>query len=293
MIAENGLDGMLRHLIGELHKWIWRATRLLATVTPDDGESDEFSASPSPALTHLAEMEARLLATAGDCIEPRFLHRLMAEDPAVFILVMSVAFKPDESKAPSASGASEQDVDLVDAIKPSPDDTSGRPLVAILQASPGLAFRVAHSWRTVPGSDVEGSIDAELLMAWIHDARQLLAECGRLDIGDEHIGHALAGAPAGSDGIRPPAVVRNVLERCRSSSIDLGLQIALSNDAASGGVTVSQGAITKCEEDAVEFRARATRIADRWPRTAHVLRGLAEGIEAQARWYHDILEDRT
>ena len=212
VITENGVDGMLRHLIGELHEWIWRASRSLATVAAADGESDEFSASPSPSLTQLAEMEARLLASAGDCIEPRFLHRLTAEDSAVFTLLMSVAFEPDESQTPSASSASEQDVDLVDAIKPSPEDTSGQPLVAILQASPGIAFRVAHSWRTVPGSDPDGSIDYESLIAWIDQARNLLVESNRLDIGDEYIGHALAGAAAGDDAVRIPPAVRDALD---------------------------------------------------------------------------------
>ena len=293
VIAENGVDGMLRHLLGELHEWIWRATGLLATVAPADGESDESAEPPSPALTQLAEVEARLLATSGDCIEPRFLHRLMAQDPAVFTLVMSVAFKPEESQAPSASGASEQDVDLVDAAKPSPDDTSGQPLLEILQASPGLGFRVAHSWRTVPGSDAEGSIDSDFLVAWIDEARERLVENNRLDIGDQYVGHAFAGAVAGNDGVPIPPAVRDALEHCRSSHVDLGLQVALSNDVSANGGSVSEAAAVDCTEAAGRLRDQAARIADRWPRTAHVLRSLAEGQEAQARWYRDLLDDRA
>lgn len=287
-ITQGPADGMLQHFIEEVHKWMWRA----ATVD-DEGDGGQFSSSRLPSPQDLAAMELGLLATRRDCIEPRFLHRLMADDPSVFVDVISIAFTPDETPVDGSADARGADDKLANVTESRAGDTSGQPLAARLRSSPGLAFSIAHSWRTVPGSRRDGSIDATALSAWIDDARRRLAEQRRVDIGDEYIGHALAGAPRADDEIRIPRAVRDALEHCRSKHVDSGLQIALSNDDTGGAVTVTESAVMEYEAAAEQFSDQAVLVADRWPRSAHVLRGLAEGSRAQARWYRDILNNRT
>lgn len=285
-IAQSPTGGMLLHFIEEVHKWMWRA----ATADNDGGQ---FSGSRFPSLQELAAMELGLLATRRQCIEPRFLHRLMADNPSVFVDVVSIAFTPDETPADSSADARDTGNEAATVAEPSAGGESGQPFVPLLRSSPGVAFNVAHSWRTVPGRQRDGNIDAIALTAWIDDARRLLAEHRRLDIGDEYIGHALAGAPAGDDEIRIPLAVRDVLEHCRSKSVDSGLRLALSNDETGGAAKVTESAVTEHEAAAVQFSDQAVLVADRWPRSAHVLRGLAEGSRAQARWYREILNDRA
>lgn len=287
-IDQSADDGMLRHLIAELHKWMWRTANAEGEVAGDQIPALEF---PSP--HELGAMEVGLLAAHPDCIRPRFLHRLMADSASVFVDLVSIAFTPGETSADSSAGAQDADNETASATEPEAGDELDQPLVAALRSSPGLAFSVLRSWRTVPGSQRDGSIEATVLNAWIDDARRLLAECRRLDIGDEYIGHALAGAPAGDDEIRIPRVVRDALEHCRSRSVDSGLRLALSNDETGGAARVTESAAAEHEAAAVQFSDQAVLAADRWPRSAHVLRDLAEGSRAQARWYREILNDRA
>ena len=279
---------MLQHFVEEVHKWMWRA----ATVE-DRGDSGQYSGLQFPSPHEFAAMELGLLASHRDCIEPKFLHRLMADDPAAFVEVVSIAFTPDETPADGTADAPGVDNEPANTTESGADDASGHPLSARLRSSPGLAFNVVRTWRTAPGSHHDGTIDTVVLTAWIDNARQLLAVHRRLDIGDEYIGHALAGAPAGDDGIRIPRAVRDALEHCSSKHVNAGLQIALSNDETGGAVRVTESAVTECETAAAQFSDQAVLVADRWPRSAHVLRGLAEGSRAQARWYREILNDRT
>ncbi|MDE0498542.1 MAG: hypothetical protein OXH86_14435 [Acidimicrobiaceae bacterium] len=287
-IAQNAGDGMLRHLIAKLHKWMWRAAKA-------DGEvaGGQIPALELPSPHELGAMEVGLLAARPDCIKPRFLLRLMADNASVFVDLVSIAFTPDETSADSSAEAQDADNETASAIEPEAGDELDQPLVAALQSSPGLAFSVLRSWRTVPGSQRDGSIDATALNGWIDEARRLLAKRRRLDIGDEYIGHALAGAQVGDDEIRIPRAVRDALEHCRSKYVDSGLRLALSNDETGGAAKVTESAIAEHEAAATRFSDQAVLVADRWPRSAHVLRDLAEGSRAQARWYREILNDRA
>ena len=54
-----------------------------------------------------------------------------------------------------------------------------------------------HGLADVPGRDEFGEVRSNLLATWVKAVRDALADLGRLEIGDIHIGQLLAGAPAG------------------------------------------------------------------------------------------------
>lgn len=190
----------------------------------------------------------------------RALYRLLGREPQEFVQMIQTLYRAegDPKRTPSAQE----------------------------QAFGHLAFNVLRNWRSVPGQRDDGTIDGEALFAWVRAARLALSDSGRGSVGDEQIGEMLAASPVGSDGIWPAEEVRDVIDTLGSSRIDTGVNIGRSNRR---GMT-SRGAFEGgTQERALEeqYRKDADTIATRWPRTARVLRSIAEGYRSQARM-HDL-----
>lgn len=145
------------------------------------------------------------------------------------------------------------------------------------------AFSVLRKWRRLPGQRDDRSIDGDHLLRWVQGARLSLSEAGRADIGDEQIGQALAASPAGSDGVWPCEAVRRVVESIGSPSIETGLYLGVVNKR---GVT-TRGLYEGGDRErqiASDYR-RWAAAAGKWPRTARLLRRIADSYEQEARWH--------
>lgn len=125
----------------------------------------------------------------------------------------------------------------------------------------------------------------------VTDARAKLEESGHLEIGDSHIGRVLAHGPADADGARPCEPIRTLLEKLQSPAIEDGLRVELYNSRG----TTSRGVFDGGDQErivAAGYAEQAEKFADRWPRTASVLRDLAEGYEREARRMDEEAERR-
>jgi hypothetical protein len=130
-----------------------------------------------------------------------------------------------------------------------------------------------------------------MLKRWVCEARQLLDAAHRLEVGDMYIGDVLASGPAAPDGVRPCIEVRDLLEALQSSNVEDGLRLRLHNNR---GVTM-RGMLDGGGQElelAAKYREQSEQLADQWPRTAAVLRGLAESYERVARHYEEDAERR-
>lgn len=144
------------------------------------------------------------------------------------------------------------------------------------------AWSVLQAWRDLPGRREDGSIDRQHLHKWVKQARLMLAERDRADIGDEQIGQVLSGSPPGTDGAWPAEPVRELIEDIGSRELETGLHIGMTN---SRGVT-SRGIYDGGQQErelAARYRDWAKITASQWPRTSRVLRGLADDYERDAR----------
>jgi hypothetical protein len=138
-----------------------------------------------------------LRALRFDASSP-ILERRLARDPAFFVEILSLSFKPK-------SGEIEREID---------------PRVA------QNAYRLLQDWKQVPGSDeLGGHIDEDRLRAWTSEARRLLVEANRETIGEQYIGKILAHASVDADGTWPPLAVRNMIEESASRELETGLHI--------------------------------------------------------------------
>ncbi|MEP7764538.1 helix-turn-helix domain-containing protein [Sanguibacter sp. 25GB23B1] len=158
------------------------------------------------------------------------------------------------------------------------------------KAHAGLAWSVLHEWSLLPGLRPDGTIDGEHLSTWVRDVRNALADVGRAAIGDEQIGQVLASSPQGRDGVWPAEEVRDIVDNLVNRRIETGLIIGRTNQR---GVT-TRGIYDGGDQERAlenEYRDMAARIATRWPRTARLLRDIADNYQREAS-YNDADAER-
>ncbi|MFC8797279.1 helix-turn-helix domain-containing protein [Promicromonospora sp. NPDC057138] len=171
-------------------------------------------------------------------------------------------------------------VELVKAVFRG-DGEAKRKLTAQDQAYGHLAWSVLREWPALPGLRDDGTIDGDHLTEWVRGARLALADVGRAAIGDEQVGQVLASSPHGADGVWPAEEVRDIIENLVNTRIETGLHIGRTNQR---GVT-SRGMFDGGDQERTleqEYRDMAARISTKWPRTARVLRGIADNYQREA-----------
>lgn len=211
-----------------------------------------------------ARYEFAFLKVLQDSRQPVALHRRLSSDASFFTEIVCHGYRASDS---------DPEQDLTDAERTMAE----------------MAHTLLLGWHTLPGVRADGSVDDAQLRGWVDDARRGLTEAGRTSVADSVIGEALSASPPGADGIWPCEAVREVVEVLRSEQLDNGLQIGRIN--ARGVVVRDPLAGGEVERQlATAYRSDASKLSARWPRSAAVLRGLADSYEQEARWHDESAE---
>lgn len=185
------------------------------------------------------------------------LYREMVRDPAFFVRLVELAFRPAEARG------------------------TDRPALTEAQQSHALNAHVAlHRWpesRFAPGAEEASNIGAEQLAEWVERAREHLAAIDRTEAGDTMIGTALAASPTDPDGEWPGTAVRDLLEQLQNDRIDAGLCTAVMNRRGVSRRGLAEGGVQE-RELAAGYRQKARHFCQ-WPRTAAMFDGLARTYE--------------
>jgi len=209
----------------------------------------------------LAGLEWAYLPALGLHPDVPTLYAWMAKDPRFFTEIVAAVFR-------RTSGDDEMALE--------PKDEANR------QRRAENGYRLLTSWSRPPGLLEDGKMDASVLRAWVEEARTLLAEQDRADIGDSQIGQVLATSPPDEDGSWPGETVRDLIEELASEPLESGFTTAVFNHRGTTIRAPYEGGSQ--EMDLVrKYRSEAERFADRWPRTAALLRKLADSYEHDAR----------
>lgn len=220
--------------------------------------------SPAIDRTRVARLEWAYLPALEHQGRRFLLHRAMADDPALFVDLIARMFR-----ARREEGEEEEIED-----ETPPDDAA--------KNAATNAFRLLYEWRTVPGSDDERRIDGEKLRQWIAQARRQLAERRRTEVGDIYIGHILAHGPTDPDGTWPTRTIRDLIEELRNERVEDGFRTETINSRGVTSRALESGG--RQERDLVaRYRELADKVTDRWPRTAILLRALADSYDFDAR----------
>jgi hypothetical protein len=187
---------------------------------------------------------------------PKILHRELARNPDFFAEVVALVYKAED----------EPDREMSEE--------------AHTRARHG--HELLESWQTVPGRWEDGSIDPEALKAWVGRAREVTDTQGRGSIGEYLIGRVLSFGPADPDETWPSVAVRDLIEEMGSQDIEDGFRLGIYNSRGfvSRGLTEGGGQEKQLAEKYLNY---AGMIGDQWPRTAAMLRMLADTYLSKAR----------
>lgn len=192
----------------------------------------------------LARLEWMYLGIHEHYRRPRLLHDELARNPEFFVEVLQQAYRTEGD----------------------------------LQTQ---AAELLHSWKQMPGVQEDGTVDAEALRRWVIRVRKLATTNNQGEITDIDIGHALAFSPPDPDGAWPHQAVRDVIEELANADIESGWRTQIFNNR---GVTSRLPTDGGEQEQvlAARYNGYAQQFCDRWPRTAAILRKLADGCRREA-----------
>ena len=120
-----------------------------------------------------------------------------------------------------------------------------------------------------------------MLSSWVRNSRALLDNAGRLDIGDDRIGAFLARCLNGHDGVWPHEAIRDVIESIRSDALDSGFIVGKLNLRGTTSRSPFDGGQQE-REIAVHYQTDAESLELSYPRTAEILRRLANSYRQDA-----------
>lgn len=189
--------------------------------------------------------------------QPKLLHQELSRDPLFFAEILKFVYKSEN----------EQD-----------DDTEPKEVV-ITRAE--LGSQLLASWHQVPGLTEEGRVDLEQLRTWVLQARAAYQESGRGEIGDQKIGEVLAYAPKAPDGIWPDVAVQEIVEEVSSRELELGIELGVYNQRGVWSKSIGEGGLQE-RQLAETYRNYARSVEDTYPRTAAMLRRIADGYDSDA-----------
>jgi hypothetical protein len=188
---------------------------------------------------------------------PLLLHRELAQSPGFFIDLLSFVFKEEGGEPREVSDA---DVRRAET-----------------------AYSVLNSWKTPPGvSSDRTTLDGNTLSGWLDEALDRATAVRRRTMAEQQIGHVLRYAPNGADGVWPHEALRDILEHLKNPQIENGIEIEIYN---------SRGVVTRDpvggggpeRQLAAQYAGWAAVLNQRWPRTAELLRRVAEQYDREAQ----------
>lgn len=209
-------------------------------------------------LDRVVRIEWGLLPVLGFDAEIPTLNDAMAEDAELFVSIVKLAYRPRDQDGDEEASARDE----------------------VTQAQARRAYSALRAWRRIPGSDESGTISLDALQDWVRDARRLLRESDRSQVGDHEIGQILAFAVADTDATYPPRAVCEVVEHTKSDDLDSGLRIGYFNKRGVTSRGLTDGG--KQERDLAERYDEWAAQLSNWPRVRRLFREIAAGYRRDA-----------
>jgi hypothetical protein len=192
---------------------------------------------------------------------PLAIHRVLQKDPSFFAQLVSFTYKRDDhAPDPGHDGINKERTEKL----------------------AHNAREVLDSWRLMPGLRDDGNLDEKELTEWVEAARQQCAMTNHLRGGDLQIAFMLSCAPSDSDGTWPHVAVRNLIERLNNKLIDKHIPIGILNRRGVVSRGLNDGGRQE-RELAERYKKMSDAVRARWPRTAAVIRSIAEFYEQDAK----------
>lgn len=210
-------------------------------------------------LANLEVLYLSFLTDRHSPYKPLTLYRELESKPAFFVEVLAMQYREDDSPKVEL-GEEEMKKQLAMA-------RAARDLLA--------------SWRNIPGTLPDGSVDKEVLHDWITSVRVLATKANRLNSCDGELGKLLAYYPKRGD--TPPAeAICEIIEEVATDRLLSGFNTSIRNQ---------RGVFTKAAYEggqqernlAAHFESMHKQTVYRWPKISAVFKSLAEQYERDAK----------
>lgn len=150
-----------------------------------------------------------ILGSYGTKYKPKYLHKELASRPESLVQVLKWVYMPkDENLREEERKNISEDV---------------------LRSYAEKGYRLLNDFKTIPGSDENGSIDANILNQWVDTVRTMAAESDRLEVADMQIGKLLASYSERNKDYWPPDEISEILERINTKSIMENFSVSTTN----------------------------------------------------------------
>jgi hypothetical protein len=225
--------------------------------------------------------------------QPKLLYQELSKDPLFFVQILKFVYKSEDDR--------DESVEIDQAT--------------LNRAE--LGSKLLDSWHQVPGLKEDGTVDLEQLKNWVLQVRAASQEIGRGKVADIKIGHVLAytpkspesiplweiylfclavgselyslmrylsfkvGCSQSSDGIWPDIAVREIIEEVASKQMERAIATGVFNKRGVVTKSIGEGGIQE-RQLAEIYRDYAIVLGDSYPRTAAMLRSIAEGYISDA-----------
>lgn len=181
------------------------------------------------------------------------IHKRLAESPGDFVQMLCFGYNHEDEEKRKEEDA--------ERTKKQKEQIAAR------------AHDVLFHWHAVPGTNSDGTIDFDALWQWVEAVRSQAAAAGRTYSFASQFGQALAYAPTDTDGYWPDTAVCEAIERLNDPDVERSLHMGLFNKR---GVIMRESGGDQERELAIFYQQQADMRADRFPRTATVLRDMAQ-----------------
>ena len=144
------------------------------------------------------------------------------------------------------------------------------------------AYRLLRLIKYIPGTSMDGKVDAERLFDWLTETQQLCAQHNLAEKGELEIGQILSKSPIEEDGSWPCLPVCQAMERVASQHIGTGFEIGVYNGR---GVVVRGVEHNGAQERdlAAKYRDWAKLRAFEYPYVSSILESIATGYDRDAK----------
>lgn len=196
---------------------------------------------------------------------PRILEWKLGTDASFFCQIIQLIYKSNKATKEKSN---------TDSV-----DVNNRQLAT-------NAWQLLHNWKSVPGTNMDGSFNPDLFQTWIEEVKNVCIDSGHYKVAMQQIGSVLNNTPKDRDGLWINRTVAETLDNKDARELRRGYSMGLYNSRGAHWVDPTGQPEKKL---AVEYDNKAEAIENAgYHRFAVVLRELANGYKREAE---DIISD--
>lgn len=159
-------------------------------------------------LIQLEWFYIHILSSSGNQRNPKTLHKELATNPTFFVDILKIVYLPKDKK-------------LIDEEKKDLDSE-------LINNRAKSGYELLSSWKEIPGSSDDDTIDSKYLSDWVDKVRELAKNVDRLEVADMHIGKILAEYPERNENW-PPDEICSIIQEINTDSIKRNFSAAVFN----------------------------------------------------------------